>query len=47
MKFTNKTITTTKNNSLKTILTNMKPQIARGIELLVAQEEALSGNSVS
>jgi len=47
MKFTNKTITTTKNNSLKTILTNMKPQIARGIELVVAQEEALSGNSVS
>ena len=41
MKFTNKTIATTKNNALRTILTNMKPQIARGIEMCVAQEEAL------
>ncbi len=47
MKFTTKTITTTKNNSLKTILTNMKPQIAKGIELVVAQEEASTGRSVS
>ena len=47
MKFTNKTIVTTKNNALRTILTNMKPQIARGIEMVVAQEEAKSGKSVS
>ena len=31
MKFTNKTIATTKNNPLKVILTNMKPQIEKGI----------------
>ena len=41
MKFTNETIATTKNNALRTILTNMKPQIARGIEMCVAQEEAM------
>lgn len=40
MKFTNETIATTKNNPLRTILTNMKPQIAKGIEMVVAQEEA-------
>ena len=40
MRFTNKTIATTKNNALRTILTNMKPQIAKGIEMVVAQEEA-------
>ena len=40
MKFTNETIATTKNNPLRTILTNMKPQIAKGIEMCVAQEEA-------
>ena len=41
MKFTNKTIATTKHNPLKVILTNMKPQIAKGIEMCVAQEEAM------
>lgn len=41
MKFTNKTIATTKNNPLKVILTNMKGQIARGIEMCVEQEEAM------
>ena len=41
MKFTNETIATTKNNPLRTILTNMKPQIAKGIEMVVAQEEAM------
>ena len=40
MKFTNETIATTKNNPLRTILTNMKPQIAKGIEMVVAQEES-------
>jgi len=38
MKFTNKTIATTKNNSLRVILENMKPQIAKAIEMCVAQE---------
>lgn len=47
MKFTNETIATTKNNPLKVILTNMKPQIQKGIEMVVAQEEAKSGKSVS
>lgn len=47
MKFTNETIATTKNNPLKVILTNMKPQIAKGIEMVVAYEESKSGNSVS
>ena len=41
MKFTNETIATTKNNPLRVILTNMKPQIAKGIEMVVAQEEAM------
>ena len=40
MKFTNKTIATTKNNSLKVILENMKPQIAKAIEMCVEQEVA-------
>jgi hypothetical protein len=47
MKFTNETIATTKNNPLRVILTNMKPQIAKGIEMVVAQEEAQSGAIVS
>ena len=41
MKFTNETIATTKHNPLRVILTNMKPQIAKGIEMCVAQEEAM------
>ena len=40
MKFTNKTIATTKNNSLRVILENMKPQIAKAIEMCVEQEVA-------
>ena len=41
MKFTNKTIANTKSNPLKVILTNMKPQIEKGIEMCVAQEIAM------
>ena len=47
MKFTNKTIATTKNNPLKVILTNMKPQIEKGVEMCVAQEEKMSGRKAS
>ena len=42
MKFTNETIATTKHNPLRTILTNMKPQIAKGIEMVARQEVAMN-----
>ena len=47
MKFTNETIATTKSNPLRVILTNMKPQIQRGIDMVVAQEEKVSGRKAS
>lgn len=42
MKFTNKQIETTKSNVLRTILTNMKPQIQKGIDMAVLYEEKLT-----
>ena len=42
MKFTNNTIATTKHNALRVILTNMKPQIQRGINMVARQEVAMN-----
>jgi len=42
MKFTNETIATTKSNPLRVILTNMKPQIAKGIEMVARYEVAMN-----
>ena len=47
MKFTNKTIATTKNNPLKVILTNMKPQIQKSIDMAIAYEEKISKRIVT
>ena len=42
MKFTNNTIATTKHNALRVILTNMKPQIQKGIDMVARQEVAMN-----
>ena len=47
MKFTNKQIATTKNNPLRVILTNMKPQIAKSIELAIMQEQKATKRDVT
>ena len=47
MKFTNKQIATTKSNTLRTILTSMKSQIKKSIDMCVAQEEAMTNKPTS
>lgn len=47
MKFTNKQIATTKNEVLRTILTNMKPQIQKSIDMAIAYEEKISKRIVT
>ena len=47
MKFTNKQIATTKNEVLKTILVNMKPQIQKSIELAIIQEQKATKRDVT
>ena len=47
MKFTNKQIATTKNEVLRTILINMKPQIAKSIELAIMQEQKATKRDVT
>ena len=47
MKFTNKQIETTKNEVLRTILVNMKPQIQKSIDMAIAHEEKISKRIVT
>jgi hypothetical protein len=47
MKFTNKQIATTKNEVLKTILVNMKPQIQKSIDLAIMQEQKATKRDVT
>jgi hypothetical protein len=47
MKFTDKQIATTKNEVLRTILVNMKPQIQKSIELAIIQEQKATKRNVT